>query len=51
MMQFLEFTFQSFWHFLGVWALLLVVGNMVARIRLFSYDSSIRVKQTEKKDK
>lgn len=24
MIQFLEFTFQSFWHFVGVWLLLLV---------------------------
>lgn len=36
-MQFLEFTFQSFWHFAGIWLLLAVAfvgtSNLIAAFR------------------
>ncbi len=32
MMQFLEFTFQSFWHFLGVLIILSVFADMITKL-------------------
>lgn len=32
MIDVLNFTFQSFWHFVGIWMLMIVVVAMVSRL-------------------
>jgi len=34
MMEFLEFTFQSFWHFIGVIVLITAVGSLIPSINV-----------------
>jgi hypothetical protein len=34
MMQFLEFTFQSFWHFVGVLILIATIGTLIPPITI-----------------
>ncbi len=35
MMEFLEFTFSSFWHFLGVLVLIAAVGGIIPDINIY----------------
>lgn len=35
MMEFLEFTFSSFWHFIGVLVLIGAVGGIIPDINIY----------------
>ena len=46
MIQFLEFTFSSFWHFIGVYILLALVWQLILNIAiLIAYLKLIRTKR------
>jgi hypothetical protein len=34
MMEFLEFTFRSFWHFVGVIVLITAIGSLIPTINI-----------------
>jgi len=39
MLEILEFTFQSFWHFVGVIFLIATIGTLIPNININNYKS------------
>jgi len=39
MIEFLEFTFQSFWHFIGVIFLIATIGSLIPNININRYEN------------